>query len=116
MTTQMTLNLGEGSVRFNFSPEAAQKLQAALGELMTSLKAIATTQASAGKKTQPEKTLEYQHTGEVFLEVFCNPNIWPTPFAAKLLLTIRDDRIRLTTEAELTRILEDLNQYLEQTA
>jgi hypothetical protein len=58
--------------------------------------------------------LEYRHTGDVFLEVFCNPNIWSSPFAAKLLITLRDDRIRLTTEAELTRISEDLAQYLEQ--
>jgi hypothetical protein len=58
--------------------------------------------------------MEYRYTGEVFLEVFCNPNIYPSPFAAKVLLTVRDDRIRLTTEAELPRLLEDLGQYLEQ--
>ncbi|NJL86512.1 MAG: hypothetical protein HC886_11875 [Leptolyngbyaceae cyanobacterium SM1_1_3] len=114
MTTQMTLNLVEGSVRFNFPAEAARKLEAALAELMASLKAIATAKAGASSKPKPEKSLEYQHTGDVFLEVFCNPNIWPTPFAAKLLITLRDDRIRLTTEAELTRVLEDLNQHLDQ--
>nr|MCU0571297.1 hypothetical protein [Oculatellaceae cyanobacterium Prado106] len=64
-------------------------------------------------KPQPQKPLEYQHTGEVFLEIFCNPNIWSSPFAAKVLITLRDDRIRLTTEAELTRIVEDINHYLE---
>ena len=46
-------------------------------------------------------------TGEVLLEIFCNPNIWPTPFAAKVLVTVRDTSIRLTTEAELTRVIED---------
>jgi hypothetical protein len=60
--------------------------------------------------------MEYQYTGEVFLELFCNPNIWPSPFAAKVLITVRDDRIRLTTEAELSRIVDDLNQYLERVA
>jgi hypothetical protein len=58
--------------------------------------------------------MEYRYTGDIFLEVFCNPNIYPSPFAAKVLLTVRDDRIRLTTEAELTRLLEDIGQYLEQ--
>jgi hypothetical protein len=58
--------------------------------------------------------MEYQYTGEVFLEVFCNPNIWSSPFAAKTLITVRDDRIRLTTEAELSRLVEDVSQYLEQ--
>lgn len=50
----------------------------------------------------------------MFLEIFCNPNIWPSPFAAKVLITVRDASIRLTTEAELTRVIEDLNQYLDQ--
>lgn len=58
--------------------------------------------------------MEYQYTSDVFLEIFCNPNIWPSPFAAKVLITLRDDRIRLTTEAELTRLIEDLTEYLSQ--
>jgi hypothetical protein len=57
--------------------------------------------------------MEYQHTGEVFLEIFCNPNIWAKPFVAKVLVTLRGDRIRLTTEVELSRLLEDVAQYLE---
>lgn len=111
-TSQITLNLLQGSVRFNFSSAAAQELKATLAGLVSQLKAIAAQQTTPGKRT-PEPTLEYQHTGDVFLEVFCNPNIWPSPFAAKLLITLQDDRIRLTTEAELPRILEDLNQFLE---
>lgn len=111
-TSQITFNLLQGSVRFNFSPAAAEELKAALTDLVTGLKAIAAQQASGGKRT-PQPTMEYQHAGEIFLEVFCNPNIWPSPFAAKLLITVRDDRLRLTTEAELPRILEDLGQYLD---
>lgn len=109
--SQLTLNLGEGSVSFSFSQEAALGLKGTIDQLMTSLKTAA-TQGSAGKKA-PQPSMEYCHTGEVFLEIFCNPNIWPSPFAAKVLITLRDDRIRLTTEAELTRLIEDLNQYLE---
>ncbi|WP_008311476.1 hypothetical protein [Leptolyngbya sp. PCC 6406] len=115
MTSQITFNLLQGSVRFSFSPEVAQGLKQSLGDLMASLKAIADRTASGGRRS-PEPSLEYQHAGEIFLEVFCNPNIWPNPFAAKLLITVRDDRIRLTTEAELPRILEDVNQYLETVA
>ncbi|MEO1589972.1 MAG: hypothetical protein AAFU71_01635 [Cyanobacteria bacterium J06632_22] len=109
---QLTLNLVEGSVRFTFSTADAEKLKAALGELIALLKSVAAAKADGGKP-KPVKSMEYQYTGEVFLEIFCNPNIWPSPFAAKLLITVRDDRIRLTTEAELTRILEDVNLYLE---
>ncbi|MCG8366617.1 MAG: hypothetical protein MJA27_25200 [Pseudanabaenales cyanobacterium] len=115
MSSQITLNLLQGSVRFNFSPESARGLKSALSELIKSLKASATKAGAGGVRT-PEKSMEYQHTGEIFLEVFCNPNIWPSPFAAKVLITVRDDRMGLTTEAELTRIIEDVSQYLEQSA
>jgi hypothetical protein len=109
----LTLNLVEGSVSFSFSPEAARELKAALDELMQGLKAIAARTSSGGGKSSPQPPMEYRYTGEVLLEIFCNPNIWSTPFAAKVLLTVRDASIRLTTEAELTRIVEDVNQYLE---
>nr|WP_199307813.1 MULTISPECIES: hypothetical protein [unclassified Leptolyngbya] len=102
----------EGSVAFSFSPEAARDLQGSLQELMTRLKTVASP-GTPSSRPAPQAPLEYRHTGDVFLEIFCNPNIWPTPFAAKVLVTVRDDRIRLTTEAELTRLVEDLNLYLE---
>ena len=109
--SQLTLNLGEGSVSFSFTPQAARDFQAAIEELMQKLKAKT---AQATGKPSPQKPMEYTYTGEVFLEIFCNPNIWANPFAAKVLITVRDDRIRLSTEAELTRLVEDINQYLEQ--
>ncbi|MBE9054990.1 hypothetical protein [Sphaerospermopsis sp. LEGE 08334] len=109
----LTLNLGDGSISFSFSPAAARELKAAIDQLMLSLKAVA-AKPTPGSKVTPQPPLEYRYTGEVFLEVFCNPNIWPTPFAAKVLLTVRNVGIRLTTEAELTRMIEDINQYLEQ--
>ncbi|HEY9794097.1 MAG TPA: hypothetical protein V6D30_00535 [Leptolyngbyaceae cyanobacterium] len=112
--SQLTLNLVEGSVSFRFTADAAQDLQAAIAQLMQNMKAA--TQASSGSKPTPKKPMEYRFSGDVFLEIFCNPNIWPSPFAAKVLVTLRDDRIRLTTEAELTRVIEDVNQYLEQVA
>jgi hypothetical protein len=113
--SQLRLNLLEGSVSFSFTPQAAREFKGAIATLMESLK-ITTTQSGSGSSSRPspQKPMEFQYTGDVFLEVFCNPNIWPSPFSAKVLITLRDDRIRLTTEAELTRIIEDLNQYLEQ--
>lgn len=107
----LRLNLVEGSITFSFSPDAARNLQSAIAALTQDLKAVANK--TAGTKVAPQKAMEYQHSGEVFLECFCNPNIWPSPFAAKVLITVRDERIRLTTEAELTRIIEDVNLYLE---
>lgn len=111
MTTPLTLNLSQGSIQFSFSSEAALNLKASLDALMATLKAAAAPSGEPGRRP-PQPSLEYRHTGEVFLEVFCNPNIWPSPFAAKVLLTLRDDRIRVTTEAELSQIYEDVAAYL----
>lgn len=113
-SSQLKLNLVEGSVSFTFTTEAAKELHSAIAQLMQSLKAAAQASTGGGKPS-PQKSMEYRYTGDVFLEIFCNPNIWPSPFAAKVLITVRDERIRLTTEAELTRVIEDINQYLEQT-
>ncbi|MDJ1175519.1 hypothetical protein [Roseofilum capinflatum] len=110
--TQLTLNLAQGSVSFNFTPEAAQDLKGAINQLMDTLKASAAKPVTSGRKA-PQPPMEYRHNGEVFLEVFCNPNIYATPFAAKVLVTLKSDRLRLSTEAELTRVIEDLNAYLE---
>lgn len=111
--SQITLNLLQGAVTFSFTPEAATSLQSEIDQLMQRLK-LSAASASSGGRPQPQPPLEYRYTGGVFLEIFCNPNIYPSPFAAKVLLTVRDDRIRLTTEAELTRLIEDLGLYLEQ--
>lgn len=113
-STPLRLNLIEGSVAFSFSPQAAKELKAALDELIERLKVVAAKPTPGASKPTPQSPVEYRYTGEVFLEIFCNPNIWPSPFAAKVLLTVRDVSIRLTTEAELTRLIEDVNQYLEQ--
>lgn len=111
-SSQLRLNLVEGSVSFSFTPQSAQDLLAAIVTLMESLKAVA-AYGSSSTRPSPKAAMEYQYTGDIFLEIFCNPNIWPSPFAAKVLITVRDERIRLNTEAELTRLIEDVNQYLE---
>ncbi|CAN1213557.1 hypothetical protein TUMEXPCC7403_25345 [Tumidithrix helvetica PCC 7403] len=115
---KLTINLAEGSVSISsFSAEAARELQAQLNQLMEKLKLVSAKpsaeQSGTKVKAAPQPPLEYRHIGEVFLEVFCNPNIWATPFAAKVLITVRDERIRITTEASLNRLLEDVSQYLE---
>ena len=112
LMAQLTLNLIQGAISFNFSPEAAQTLKEEIDELMMGLKAVL-SQSVSGSRPKPQKAMEYTYVGEVCVELFCNPNIYPNPFGAKVLLTVKDDRIRMTTEAELTRVIEDLERYLK---
>ncbi|TVP66857.1 MAG: hypothetical protein EA342_10680 [Leptolyngbya sp. LCM1.Bin17] len=113
MTDQLTVNLSQGSIRFAFTPEAAKALKVSLEELMAELK-VASAPAQGGARPTPKAAMEYRHTGEVFLEVFCNPNIWSSPFAAQALITLRDDRMRITTEVGLPQLYDDIKLYLEQ--
>lgn len=45
--------------------------------------------------------------------MFCNPNIWVGPHAAKVLVTMKTEGLRFSTEVEFSRLQEDLSQYLE---
>jgi hypothetical protein len=115
MTAQLMFNLANGSASCSFTPAAARDLRAKLDEIVQTLKTKIADAASGGaSRPQQYKPIEYQYTGDVFLEVFCNPNIWANPFVAKVLITLRDDRIRLSNEIELTRIIEDVDRFLEQ--
>jgi len=110
----LTLHLGEGSVSLQFTVDAAHQLLSTLKDLAHTLKAVAVEVGGSDRRQERQPSMEYRHVGDVFLEVFCNPNIWPSPFAAKVLLTLRDTNIRLTTEAELTQLIDDVTQYIEQ--
>jgi hypothetical protein len=113
MAIPFTLNLLQGAISFQLPPTAAQTLKGEIAALMESMKAIA-HDGDLKKRPQPQTSMEYQYTGDIFLEIFCNPNIYPSPFAAKVLVTLRDDKIRITSEAELPRLIEDLDNYLVQ--
>ncbi len=114
MTSPLVFNLASGSASCSFPPTAARDLRAKLDEIVQALKTkTAETASGITNKPKPYKPIEYQYTGDIFLEVFCNPNIWANPFVAKVLITLRDDRIRLTSEVELTRIIEDVDRFLE---
>jgi hypothetical protein len=113
MASQLVLNVASGSVSCGFSATAAQELQSKLNEIVGVLKTKAAQSTSGGKLT-PQPPIEYQYTGDVFLEIFCNPNIWANVFVAKVSITLRDDRIRLSSETELTRMIEDVERFMEQ--
>jgi hypothetical protein len=109
MTThfpQFALNFATGSASFSLSPEAAQQWHKALQILLERLK--------IRSRQQPQEPVEFHHSAADFsLEMFCNPNIWAGPHAAKVLVTLKTKVLRLSTEVEFSRLQEDLSQYLE---
>lgn len=117
MPASLRLNLNQGSVSFHLQPEAARALQVALGHLRERFKVAAGQDAN--KSGGPQPTWEFQNRAfqrpdEVFFEAFCNPNIWANPFAAKVLLTIKDTQIQIRAETELTQLQDDLEEFFAQ--
>jgi hypothetical protein len=112
----LQLDLPAGSLSLSLPPETVRDIQTALAQITEALKAVAlqTSTTERGNRPRPQRPIEYQHTGQVFLEIFCNPNIWPTPFAAKILLSVRDDRLRISSEIELVRLNECIDRYFDQ--
>lgn len=108
--TQLHLNLPNGTVAFDFSLAAATELHHALDRLMHSLKQVVSQ--PTGSRPSPQPTMEFRQREPIFVEVFCNPNIYPSPFAAKVLLTVKTPTVRLNTEAELSQLIEDVNTFL----
>ncbi len=109
LVTQLVLNVPGGSVSLSLPSEIIEALQKALQGLMATLRA----RAQEGGAATLQRSFEYQHRGEVFLEVFCNPNIWASPHNAKVLITARDEKLRLSLEADLTQTLADIEQAIQ---
>jgi hypothetical protein len=102
---KLIINLAEGSLSLSLSQTTAQEML----DFLTSFSGKIQAQT-----TDRKPTMEYRHIGDVFLELFGNPNIYANTFTAKVLVTVRDDKMRLTAEVSLTRLIEDVQQYLEQ--
>jgi hypothetical protein len=103
-TPKLIFNLASGSVSCGFNLAAAQALKSNLDEITKSIV----------DPTAAKTDIEYQYTGDVFLEIFCNPRIWASPFAARVLITLRDDRLRVSVESELTQVIADVDRFIEE--
>jgi HAMP domain-containing protein len=109
MNTFLTFQTADGSVSVAMDLVQARALQQALDELVQHLKEVA---ATSGQKKTPHPATEYLDRGEVYFELFCNPNIWPSPYAAKALVTIKSPILKVSTEVELSRFRDDLQEFM----
>jgi len=112
---QLSLHVGETTISFPFKPQQAQAIS-------SSIKSLLETFAAKQKAERPKRwdMMEYRYKGDPdgvgveYLEVFCNPNAYSTPFDAKLLVTLATQQgIKVTTEARLSAIKSDIDQFIE---
>eukprot|EP00877_Chromochloris_zofingiensis_P005412 jgi/Chrzof1/14872/Cz09g19030.t1 len=114
--TQLSLHVGETTITVPFAAEQAQQLTAGFNKLLQ-------TFSDKQKAERPKRweMMEVKFKGDStkgeleYMELFCNPNAYPTAFDAKLLITIRGSGgIQVTTEGRLSAIKSDLDAFLSQ--
>jgi len=99
----LVLHLPEGSLGVAFSPAAAVELAQQLHALKQSW-----------QHPIPRPELNFVNTDPVYLELFCNPNVWPSPFAAQVLVTVQHPQVRVSTQIGLPQLLEDVASFPNQ--
>ncbi|CAI5492552.1 unnamed protein product [Closterium sp. Naga37s-1] len=112
----IAFQIGETSLSIPFSVEKAKALDAAISTLLQTFR-------EKEKATRPQRwtTMEYRHAGDVsngdvFIEIFCNPNAYANAFQAKALITVKDDRMKFTSEGALSAIKANVDEYLMRNA
>jgi len=111
----LQIELSSGSLLIQLPPEIVREMQATLATIVDRLKATTQTAHDRGQHPRQE-TVEYRYVGSVALEIFCNPNIWSSPHAAQVLVSVRNEGIRVTSEVSLPQLLDCIEQYLVQVA
>jgi hypothetical protein len=112
MHPNLTLNFAGGSVSCPLPLSAVQTLETQIQILMERLRTAST---QTGKRSAQPNT-EYRFSEGLFFEIFCNPNLWSSPFAAKVLLTLKTDVVRISAELDLNQLREDIQQYYQNVA
>lgn len=107
----MSLELADSTrVSLRFSLAAVTELGNQINELIEAFKRIAAN-AADGKRTR-ERSLEYRHADDkLVLEIECNPNIYPNAFNALVYIRIDDGTIKLTSQALLTKLVDNVKSY-----
>lgn len=102
-----TFNFPGGAISVPLPLSAVTRLES---ELQVLIDRFRTASAQTGKKI-PQPNMEYCYREGIYLELFCNPNLWPSPFAARVLMTFKADEFRVSAELELSQLREDIQQY-----
>ena len=95
-----------------FSETSAHDLDKAIDALLQTFR-------EKEKATRPQRwqSMEFRVAGDfaaggVFLEIFCNPNAYSSAFQARALVTVKDEKIRFTSEGALSALKAAVDEYL----
>ncbi|KAL2613522.1 hypothetical protein R1flu_025214 [Riccia fluitans] len=106
----ITIQVGETSLTLPFSGKAAKGLSKAIDKLLITFK-----ERESATRPQRWESMEFCQDGVdgVRFEFFCNPNAYANAFQAKVLISVNDDKIQVTTEGQLSALKSDVEQYVE---
>mmetsp|Transcript_23735 Transcript_23735/g.70415 ORF Transcript_23735/g.70415 Transcript_23735/m.70415 type:complete len:159 (-) Transcript_23735:95-571(-) len=109
----LQLNINDTSLTLPMPVAAAENLRSELRQLLV-------TFAEKAKAERPRRwpSMEYvlenaSGPGVEYFEVFCNANAYDTPFNAKVLVSLRHEGLKLTTEAKLYNFKADIDTFLQ---
>jgi hypothetical protein len=107
----ITLDMADDTrLSFRFSLVDATELGERINDLVRAFKTIKTA-ADDGKRVK-EKSLEFRCERDgLKVEVECNPNVFPDAFTAKVYVVVDDGSIKVSSEALLTRVIDNVKAY-----
>ncbi len=107
----MSLDLADDtrlSVMFNAT--AATELADAINVLVRSFQAIAKGTKEGRRVIEPSLDYAFEVEG-LRVKVECNPNLFPDAFSAKAYVVVDDGRVRVSSQALLTRLIDNVKAY-----
>ena len=91
------------------SQDAAKGLSKAIDDVLNTFR-----EKEKAERPKRWESMEFRHDEDgVFVEAFCNPNAYANPFQAKVLITLNDDKLKISTEGQLSTIKAEVDQYVK---
>eukprot|EP00250_Pteridium_aquilinum_P012725 c2089_g1_i1 orf=64-609(+) len=108
-SSNITFHFDNTAVTVPFSQDAALRLSKSIEDVLNTFR-------EKEKAVRPRRweNMEFRHTEDgTFVEFFCNPNAYANLFQAKVLLTINDEKMKIVSEAQLSAIKTEVDQYVK---
>lgn len=108
-SSAITFHVENTTITVPLSQAAAVGLSKAIEDVLNTFR-----EKEKAQKPRRWESMEFRHTEDgVFVEFFCNPNAYANPFQAKVLLTLSDEKMKITSEGQLIAIKTYVDQYVK---